>query len=327
MKRVKLIIYILVICFLSFLFTACDNYSELNNVMIVDGIGIDKKKDEYVVSFNTYITDDKYEIHTISNNSLETIFNDIYLEVNKKIYLSHLNVLVLSSNLENEDIINIINTFNKHNDLRGSFNVVLADDYNPNIFSKTSAKIIETLKNNYLELGTVYPTTFNDLINDKLEMDIAYIPVLDCSQLKIIGTHSLFSEYRFYDTDESMILNLLLNKTNNISFEIDKEKVKINDMHLKYQVNNNNLTFIFNMIITSNINKNKIAQELENNINSFLNNDISYNCFKKIIKTKDYEFYKNNDDFTINFLTEINITKENMNNMKDGDIIEKNSKH
>jgi spore germination protein KC len=144
-------ILLLLLCGLPLLITGCSNYSEINNVMIVDGIGINKINDEYLVSFNTYVGNDKYETYDVLVKDLDTSFNEIYLLVNKKIYLSHLNILLISSSLDNNDNLKIMNTFNNRDDLRGSFLVSIVDNYDDKIFSDKN--IVTLLNNNYKESG------------------------------------------------------------------------------------------------------------------------------------------------------------------------------
>ena len=149
--------FIYIFSFLGFIFlfiTGCSNYNEINNVMIVDSIGIDKNNNHYIVSFNTYIGNDKYETYDVRVKDLDTSFNEIYLLVNKKIYLSHLNILYLSSTLTNSDIFNIVNTFNNRDDLRGSFLVTMVNNYDKDIFK--TRNISALLNNNYKESGYIF---------------------------------------------------------------------------------------------------------------------------------------------------------------------------
>ncbi len=319
MKRVKLIMLFLFILLSSLLFTGCNSYNEMNNVMIIDGIGIDKENDDYVIAFNSYVSDDKYEIHKIKCSNINDSFNDIYLEINKKIYLSHLNILVLSSNLDNDDIIDIINTFNNRNDLRGTFNVVLMHKYDEDTFSNTSLKMIEILQNNHLQTGNIYPTTFNDVITDYLNMGISYIPIFD-NDLNILGMHSIFAEYRFYNNLESSFLNLLMGKNKSLAFTIGEENVKVEDIYIRHKIKDNNITFIIDITYESKIDEKEIENYIRDNITTLLNSDINMNYFKELIQK-----YENdqNKDIKISFDTVINFQKSEKNNVKDGDLIEK----
>ena len=326
MLKKKIFIF-LILLITVFPLSGCNNYQELNNVMIIDGIGIDKKDDEYIVSFNTYNQNNKYETYKITTSNINDSFNKIYLKVSKKIYLSHLNILALSSNLDNLDIENIINAFNRRQDLRGSFNVVLIHNYEDNFFKNDSLKIKDILHNNYLEKGNVYPTTFNDLINDYLDLNIAYIPIIDNKTNTLMGMHSLFSEFNFYDLTNSSFLNLLENKLETLTLTIDEDEVNCNNTEVKYLVDKNNVKININFSYNANVNKNKIISYIDSNINNFLSNDYNLNYFYDLIKKKDYLYYKDNPKPNIIFDITYNLSKEEINNIKDGDLIEENDKY
>lgn len=320
MKK-RFIFIFLFFCFILLFITGCSNYSEINNVMIVDGIGIDKVNDKYLVSFNTYVGEDKYKVYDVLVEDLDTSFNDIYLLVNKKIYLSHLNILLISDNLSNLDILDIINTFNNRDDLRGSFLVSMVNNYNSNIFSNKN--IPSLLKNNYKESGIISPTTFNEIISNYLDLNISYIPVINNNDLSISGMHSIIDEYRFYDRNESSYLNLLFNKLNTYSFDINNSLVKLNNIKICYIVNDNNISINVNSIYLSNLDEKEIKAYLVNNINAFLDKDINNNYFINLIKKYDYSYYKDNDSFDIDLDININLNKEELNNTKEDDLFEK----
>ena len=319
MKKTKLVIFILFIGLILIVITGCSN-NEINNIMIIDSIGIDKDNDKYLMSFNTYIGNDKYKVITIKVDSLDKSFEDIYLQANKKIYLSHLNLLFLSSNLDNLDITNIINTFNNKSDLRGSFQVIMVDDYNKDILKENSLDIINLIKNNHHEIGSISPTSFNNIVSNYLDMGISYIPVIN-HNLNIIGTHSLFDEYSFYNIDESKYLNLVLDKSNDLILNIDNEEVKVRDIDIFYQINNSNIKIKIYMKYISNLEEITIKNYILDNINKFLNSEINLNYFKSLIKKYDYSNYS--DNLNVNFELELFLNKDNINNIKEDNIIEK----
>lgn len=318
--------FIYIFLFIGFIFlfiTGCSDYNEINNVMIVDSIGIDKNNNTYLVSFNTYIGNNKYETYDVEVSDLDTSFNQIYLLVNKKIYLSHLNILYLSSNLNNADILDIINTFNNRDDLRGSFLVAMINNYDKDIFK--SRNISTLLNNNYNESGYVYPVTFNEIISDYLDLSISYIPVIDNRDLSIKGSFSIFLEERFYNIEESSYLNILFNKSNTLSFDIDNSLVKLINIDTCYLVNRNNITINIKSLFVSNLDSKTIKSYLERNIYSFIKSNINTNYFISLIKKYDYLYYKDHDIKNINFDINIMLEKEEFNNTKGDDLIEKDS--
>ncbi|MBQ7104961.1 MAG: hypothetical protein IJN90_03815 [Bacilli bacterium] len=322
MKNKKYVFFILFLGIFLILITGCSNYDEFSNVMIIDGIGIDKNDNKYIVSFNTYLENDKYKVINLEVNNLDDAFNKIYLKTNKKIYLSHLKILLLSSNLNNNDITDIINIFNNRDDLRGSFLVSLIDNYDNNIFENESLFLVNLINNNYYESGDVYPTTYNDIIYDYLNLDISYLPVINNNNLSINGVHSIFSEYRFYSLDESKYLNLIMNNLDSFNLEIDNEEVSIKKTKVFYKVDRNNIDIHIN-ILYSGIEKNKLSKFLNKEITSLLERDINTNYFLDLIKKYNYSYYKEHDSIKINFNLFISLEKEDISNIKGDELIEK----
>lgn len=317
--------YIIVgLVFLFFIMTlqGCSNYSEINNVMIVDGIGIDKVGDKYQVSFNTYIGNEEYQVHDVLVNNIDEAFNNVYLTINKKVYLSHLNILLFSSSLSNKDILNIINTFNNRSELRGSFLVAIVKNYTPNIFKNKN--LVSLIENNYKESGVVVPATFNNLIFDYHELEISYIPVINNDDFEISGMHSIFTEYRCYNKNESVFLNLVLNKLNTLVIDIDNVPIKLQDIKISYFIKNNYISILIDSVYISDIEKKKIISYLISQVNNLFDSEINYNYFLDLIKKYDYDYYINNDEFDIEFEINVKLEKENLNNSLEDDLDEKN---
>lgn len=321
MTKIKFVFLLFFLC-LIFLITGC-SYKEINNVLIVDGIGIDKVNDKYIVSFNSFVEDDKYKVINLEVNNIDESFRDVYLISNKKIYLSHLNILLLSSNLSNEDITNIVNILNNRNDIRGSFLVTMVHDYNSNIFSNKSLYLVNLIKNNYYESGDIYPSTFNDIITNYLDFNISYIPIID-NDLYIMGTHSIFDEYRYYNIDESKYLNLLLNRNKVLVLDIKNESIKFKDIKILYNANNNNLSINMYMTYISNLNEKDIISYLEDKYNYLLNLGINNNYFIDLVKRYDYEYFKENKNFDLGYDINIYLNKEDISNTKGDDVFEEN---
>ena len=319
----KFVFIVLLFLFVLLFINGCGHYNEINNVMIVDSIGIDKKDNKYLVSFNTYIGKNKYETYEVLVDDLETSFNEIYLLVNKKIYLSHLNILYLSNSLTNSDISLIIDVFNNRDDLRGSFLVTFIKDYDKDIFKNRN--ITNIINNNFKESGYIYPVTFNDIITEYLDLSISYIPVIDNNDFSIIGSLSIFDEYRFYNLDESSYLNILFNQTDTLSFDINNSLVKLININTLYLVHDNNITFNIHSLYISNLNDKDIKYYLEKSLYDFLNSNINSNYFVNLIKKYDYSYYLDHDIKDINYSINITLEKEEFSNVKEDDLIEKDS--
>ena len=115
--------------FLIFLILLCSGcyYTELNDLSIIDSIGIEKNDKDIKIVMNIvntidYKSEDNIEttIYESTGKNIEEAFNNFYLEINKTIYLDSLNNLLISDTLNDEDINNIVNFFIKNKENRES---------------------------------------------------------------------------------------------------------------------------------------------------------------------------------------------------------------
>ena len=136
MKNLKLLIIILPI----FLFTGCFNYHELNQLAITSAIGIDKDEDGYRVTIqvlntqktgsesNSSIDQPKFVNYTTVDKNLQEALRKVLLDSSKRIYASHLQILVLGSELAEDGIYNVLDLFFRNSESRKQFYVLVAKD-------------------------------------------------------------------------------------------------------------------------------------------------------------------------------------------------------
>ena len=94
MKKINLVI-ILILIFL----TGCLNYTELNDIAIINTIGINKINNEFIININM-LTPTKKDLDSnksfkIKSKNISEAFDKLYLQTSKDINLSHLELLVL----------------------------------------------------------------------------------------------------------------------------------------------------------------------------------------------------------------------------------------
>lgn len=127
MKKILIILFV-------FLFTGCFNYGELNKMAIVTSIGIDKVKDKYLVSvqvINAKKDNEKGSNITVYTQKGNTIFEALRkttLKSPKKLYGGHMEKLVLSKEVAEDGIINIIDSFERISEIKNEFNIIILDN-------------------------------------------------------------------------------------------------------------------------------------------------------------------------------------------------------
>ena len=164
MKKIIIILIIL-------LLTGCNKYTELNELAIIKSIGI-SKNDNYTL-YAEIITDIKdnepiTEIIEVSDNKIDNLFNKIKLLVNKEIYFSHIDLIILDFNLNNNDYDNLIKYFINHHEFRNDFLTILSSDIK-SILDNSKYDEIEELIITNKESKDVIKKTFEELIREYLD--------------------------------------------------------------------------------------------------------------------------------------------------------------
>lgn len=177
MKR--LIIFILLL----FGVCGCWNYKELDDYSIITGIAIDKNKDKYELSVlisnaskssgdSTNSTQSQAIVYSGKGNSIFKALKDISLISPKELYLDHFSILVISEEIANEGIYNIVDFFLRYPNARKDFSVAIAKDCK----AKDTLKIVTPLTDfpsqsisDNLEFssklqGTISNLNYNELI-------------------------------------------------------------------------------------------------------------------------------------------------------------------
>ena len=305
-----------------FLTTGCISYTELNDIGIVNAIGINKANDKYEITINMLIPEDDNLEQTkrfkTTSTNLEEAINDLYSKSLRKIYLSHLDLLMLGDNLQRDDYDHIINLFFNRNDSRNTFSTIIIKNYNSkSIFSFKTKNINSLLKVNSEENGLVKIKQFDDIVKDILEKDISYVPILELKdEPKILGYKTIYKNNKILSTNDSLAYNFITNNINQTTI-ISKDKninFKVNESITNIKTDKNNITININSNITilsndTNIkNEKKIKKIYEDELKSLLTNYIDNNehsYFYTLIKKYDYNYYINNKDAKLNFKFQI----------------------
>lgn len=265
------------------LLTGCWNYRELNQLAITTGIAIDKEDDNYKVTI--MIANSKKDsgsdgsitpsaaVYDGTGQTIYEAFKDTSLSVSKQIYLSHIDVLVLSEEIASNSLIDVIDFLFRYPQTRNNFYLVLAKDKSASDILKVTTPLetfpSQNLAKN-LEMtdklqGFTYTVDFTNFVKSTVSEGIN--PVLP--SVTIIGSSEegnkednvkqnepstylkldmlgLFKGDRFVawaNPDESKGINIINNKIYILGVIIDyqDEKVvtEITEMETSFEVENN----------------------------------------------------------------------------------------
>jgi spore germination protein KC len=182
MKKIILCIILL------FMTSACFDYNEINNIAILNGLGIDYQDNNYIVTYELINTDKQSENNDVSKKSY-TITNEApTLEeailknnntIPKKISFENISIMVISQRIAKLGLTKITDYFIRDNNLTTNFYVVLTDDTPQKILNYQDA-----MKNINAETITKLITNSNANITltKKAQLDFLMAQIKDNKQ-------------------------------------------------------------------------------------------------------------------------------------------------
>lgn len=316
----------LLVCFsLLFLLSGCYNYRELNDIAIVSAIGIDKKDDLYDMTFqimntkkggndsNSNEVQPKFITYNASGKTVQGISRKIILESPRRLYLNHIQVLIISEKLAKEGIVDILDWFARDSESRKDFYVLISKDPDKvlntltSIETLNSKKIADNIKTDSKFLGIAEETTFEnvlaDYINDKKELVLpsiklsgdtkkadksSNIETTDPDAKIYLSNMAVFKDDKmlgYLTSDESLAMSFIKNKIKNtiIEYKCDNNNYVTSELFnvkTKIEAQNNNKPKVkIKVKGSANINEINCDLDLENSktirkINNELNNKI-----------------------------------------------------
>lgn len=298
MKKIMFIILSL------FLMTGCVNYTELDELLVVTSIAIDYQNNEYIVYINTVegslddsAIEKKYLTYKSEGFTILEAFNNLYHDISKKVYLSHLDLLVLSEKALTNKLDDIIKTFLYDLDNRSTFNVITTDDIEK-LFSlhNFSEEILKFSKINHEELSSIFNINFDALITLTLDNNNIIIPKYNAVDNSFLYNGGLLVDknknIEAIDIDNMILYNFF--KNNILRTTISN--ILVLDNHTVLKTNKNTI----NVSILSNIYKKdekKYHTELKKKLNTFINyyyktKKIDILNLENLIYKNDYHYYK-----------------------------------
>ena len=232
----KIIIPILVLLLL----TGYTPYVEVNDLVIVDMLGLEKVGNDYILTINMVCeekdnnaTKSIYKDYVFKGKSLGKVFLEAKKINTKKAYYGHLKLVVFQSKLLDKEIINyfqkefkemnylIIGTDNRINDLFKKYN--------------SSSKIIKAVNKEKISNADIHLATFEDYLKDIVNKKrTSTLPVvsLNNNNLVVKGLET-YQKNILLSKEQAKITYLLNNKIT--SFH---QSIKLNDKYYEVEFNN-----------------------------------------------------------------------------------------
>lgn len=326
-------IILLFLC--TFLLTGCFNYTELNKMAIVSSVGIDKKGENYEVTvqiMNAKESDEtegsQVSVYTEKGKTILYALRKISLKSPRKLNGSHLGKLVLSKEVASENILDILDIFERISNVKDDFNIVIVD----NISAKDSVKILtttqnipaeyvrQTLDSSYINTGLSYSTKMDEFISLHLKKYIdPVIPVMKVNNYKEKGTTTDNLNTTDPITKIEVLEKLAITKNSKVIDYLNKDEVlgynfinnKIKNIVIPVKCDDNN----YSSVTLKSKTKYKVKKYNDKYIITFNINSTGeideYTCKKDLKKKRNIKDLENNTEKTIKKYLKKVIEKQN----------------
>jgi len=162
--------------------TGCIKYTDLGDLSIIKSIGI-----SYHNSYSVYVmvyddikkdNEPKTKIIHANGKNLDEVFKKIKLLANKEIFLSHIDLLILDENLNDNNYNEIINYFIMNKNFRNDF-LCISSHNTKNILENSNYNEIEDYINSNKEDKNIINITFDELADNYLFNKTFTISMID----------------------------------------------------------------------------------------------------------------------------------------------------
>lgn len=214
MNRIKYFILVsMMIIIPLFFFTSCWSNHEINELLLINTFGIDKLNEEFVITVQVVkpgqltSKSKKMPSSTITyvekGDTLLGAFKKISSKVPRKVYTSHLKLILIGEDFAREGISEVMDILLREHQLRANFNIAIVKNYSANyLLEKLNAyesvdalRIEDTLllsENTWSPISnfTLYPF-LNSLLKDGIELTLPGVQLIVEETSKVSTDSSL----------------------------------------------------------------------------------------------------------------------------------------
>lgn len=255
MKKILIIILTLLLC------TGCFDYKEINDLAIINAIGVDYENDEYVITLeilNDQIDKDSSKITSYTKvghgKNLTSAIENAADKLSKQLIFNHIKLMILSKSIIEEKFENIIDLFLRNTYFRENFYVISATKNKPETLLNhttneapiASTAITDTLESISYSSNTNVLKKFDEMVEEVITygIDTCFSNITLKDNEFIVDGMSIFNNYSY----KSNLNNEYVKIYNLLTDNFDRPT---------YTINYDNLSF------TTAINNGKINTEIK----------------------------------------------------------------
>lgn len=253
----------------------CQNDKDLNNLSIVNAMGIDLSDNKYEISLqilksNKNDSNDQNNleetlVYSSKGKNISDALSNITLKSPKKLYFGHLELLIISENIAKNDINEISDYFLRNEEVSKNFTMLLSKDDTPkdilkkfkNDNSFPTGNILGSVEISSTIQGTTNNVKFTKFMQDLMNVGInPIIPVIKTNNdnliIEDIGVFKGNVLIGYLDNKENIGYNFITDniKSTTINYKCDTDKyisININNSKTKIESKIINETPIINL--------------------------------------------------------------------------------
>ncbi len=252
MKKIIILITLLLV-----FITGCDSYIELNDLAIINAIGIEVVDDKYKVYISLVFQEKdtiepKIEIKEEEGKKLPEVIDNLSLNLSKKVYLSNLDLLLINDSIKSKSYEEIINFFLNNNETREDFLIATTDNIKKTLETAKFLEINDLIENNQKSASKTIKTTMYDLINNFYQKEAIYLPYIKLdNNISLDGIKKFQNNnYQKINEDDVIYLNYLLNNID--TYKYSYHCLNNNNKYLYLNILKANVTNLKNELIITN---------------------------------------------------------------------------
>lgn len=256
----KLLIIVLIV-----FVTGCVNYVELADIEVIENLAIDYEDKMYKIAVTTVSKDKEkeYKVKKAQGNTLNNAIQNLKMKENKKIYIAHLNLLLLTKEVVESNLDDVIEFFLNNSESRNDFDIAITEslDVLDNAKDiKNGIKIVEE------DLATTKSILFEEFLSDVLDENTTYLPlVLTNNKVDGIMIIKTFKDMISLKEEECILYNFMDNSIKQTTFR----EIPVLSSMTSYNFKDGTLNIDINL--TTSVNDGKIERKLEEAIKEMFN--------------------------------------------------------
>ena len=312
MKKILIIILTLLLC------TGCFDYKEINDLAIINAIGVDYENDEYVITLeilNDQIDKDSSKITSYTKvghgKNLTSAIENAADKLSKQLIFNHIKLMILSKSIIEEKFENIIDLFLRNTYFRENFYVISATKNKPETLLNhttneapiASTAITDTLESIRYSSNTNVLKKFDEMVEEVITygIDTCFSNITLKDNEFIVDGMSIFNNYSYksnLSNEYVKIYNLLIDNFDRPTYTINYDNLSfttaINNGKINAEIKSGTIN------VTGNLMGRIIDNGPEFNIRDPKNLERIDNDFTNLLNKKIPEFIKvlqdNNSD-------------------------------